>query len=46
MIKGGFWTAEIESEVEFDPSKLQLEVMMVVEDRIHLVTGASYDGKN
>ena len=45
MIKGGFWTAEIESEVEFDPSNLQLEVMMVVEDRIHLVTGASYDGK-
>jgi len=45
MIKGGFWTAGIETEGEFDPSKLKLDFMMVVEDRIHLVTDASYDGQ-
>ena len=45
MIKGGFWTADIDTEIEFDPSKLQLDLMMVVEDRIHLLTGASYDGQ-
>jgi len=45
MIKGGFWTADIETEIEFNPSKLQLDLMMVVEDRIHLLTGASYDGQ-
>ena len=45
MIKGVFWTAGIETEGDFDPSKLQLDFMMVVEDRIHLVTSASYDGQ-
>lgn len=45
MIKGGFWTASIETEGEFDPAKLQLDIMTVVEDRILLVTGASYNGK-
>ena len=45
MIKGEFWTADIETEGEFDPTKLQLDFMMVVEDRIHLLTGASYDGQ-
>ena len=45
MIKGGFWVATIETEGEFDPTKLQLDFMMVVEERIHLVTGASYDGQ-
>ena len=45
MIKGGFWTAAIETEGDFDPAKLQLDIMTVVEERILLVTGASYHGK-
>ena len=31
--------------VNSTPTKLQLDFMMVVEERIHLVTGASYDGQ-
>lgn len=45
MIKGRFWAAAVETEGEFDAFKLQLDLMVVVEDRIELVTGASYDGQ-
>ena len=33
----------IETEGAFDVFKLQLDLMMVVEDRIQLVTGATYE---
>lgn len=45
MIKGSFWTAMIETEGAFDVFKLQLDLMMVVEDRIQLVTGATYEAQ-
>ena len=35
----------IETEGEFDTSKLQLDFMMVLEECIQLVTGASYNGE-
>ena len=45
VIKGSFWTAMIETEGAFDVFKLQLDLMMVVEDRIQLVTGATYEAQ-